>query len=181
MDSSQPTGSGQMLVPRSASPSTNLIVGLVCLLVGLGLLYIELASSESVFVQMQSSSWPTAQATITSSQVASGTSCGKNGCVTNYVPTVSYTYAVNGTTYTGSQIWFSNGQSTSLGEAGAQQEVSLYSVGSTHPAYYDPSNPSLAVFVNGVSQGALLATGLGVVFLLVGGLFLVRYVRQPKT
>ncbi len=106
-------------------------------------------------------SWPTADGTVVSSELATRTVKLKK----KYCPVVSYTYTVNGTERTSKNIWAMTGDYSSDRE---QQQAVLdnYPVGATVKVYYDPAQPDVAVLEPGVTSLVYVVLGAcGAVFL----------------
>jgi len=116
----------------------------IFLLVGVGFIYVAISTMS---LASQEQTWPSVNGTILSSNVTSQTVYhpNPNGQAggyyeTEYSPSVTYTYTVNGQSLIGravNQFGFSSGS-----ESVAGQEANKYLVGSTHSVYYNPSNPS---------------------------------------
>ena len=116
--------------------------------------------------------WPTADGTITASDVILGRT-GKGGKA--YSPGVRYSYSVDGTDYQGDGIQFG---SSGIAERTAKAIVAAFPVGKRVPVYYDPQRPTRTVLMPGVTGwpwtlfllfcgGILTLLGLFMVALLV--------------
>ena len=96
--------------------------------------------------------------TVTHGEVASGPGRGRT-----HSADIQFTYRVDGIEYsTGRYRTFEEGDY----ESGATETVALYPLGTTHPAWFDPDDPSVAVLVRGVSSVSvlgLLLCGMGIV------------------
>ena len=109
-----------------------------------------------------SQTWPTAQATITSS----GISESHDDDGTTYHPEVEYRFTVKGKEYTNSKI-SATGLSSSH-ESEVQQIIDQYPEGSTQTVHYNPADPSTAILQAGLAKGdnePMILGGVGVFLL----------------
>ena len=119
--------------------------------------------------------WPTAKGIITVSKVVKSESTTGTG--TNKRRTVSYhakihfKYSVNGKSYTSNNVTF--GQSTKA----AGKIVNHYPTGKKVSVFYNPENPKVAVLEPGISTASYLFLGFGILFALIGLIFLIRFAR----
>ncbi len=114
-----------------------------------GALAMDFFVLSSVALQTGSASWPTAQGTITRSEVET-VGANKN---TRYRPLVAYTYSVEGQPHEGDKHRVSSWSGGELEAAEAM--VARYPVGASIPVYYRPSEPSTAVLMPGARSGEL--------------------------
>jgi hypothetical protein len=110
-----------------------------------------------------STSWPTVQGGITSSEVTvSSDSEGAD----SYSPEVTYRFQIDGQIFASSQIKF--GENSYGSRRKAQEIVNQYPVGKQVMVYYEPERPTNAVLEPGVSAGSYLVLGLGLFFTAIG-------------
>ncbi len=122
-----------------------------------------------------SAEWPAAKGIITVSKVVksestTGTGTNKRRTVT-YNAKIHFKYPVKGKSYTSNNVTF--GQSTK----GAGVIVSQYPTGKKVNVFYNPQDPKVAVLEPGVSTSSYLFLGFGILFSLMGLIFLIRFVR----
>ena len=122
-----------------------------------------------------SAEWPAAKGIITVSEVTkhestTGTGTNKRRTVT-YHAKIHYKYSANGKSYTSNNVTF--GQSTE----GAGEIVNRYPIGKKVKVFYNPQDPKVAVLEPGVSMASYLFLGFGILFTLMGFIFLVKFVR----
>ncbi len=110
-----------------------------------------------------SSTWPTAEGRVTSSEVARVSDA--DGGVT-YSPKIIYEYTANGVQYEGHTIKF--GENTYGSKRKADGIAADYAIGKTVIVYYDPQEPERSVLEPGVSGGSYIVLGMGVLFALIG-------------
>ena len=84
---------------------------------------------------------------------------------TLYRPEVTYTYTVEGKTYTGTKLGGDTVEVSS--ERHAREHAARYVPGAPVTVYYDPENPSHALLEPGVHSVSWLMPAVGVVFLIV--------------
>ncbi|MCP3061157.1 DUF3592 domain-containing protein [Myxococcus sp. K38C18041901] len=125
----------------------------------------------SVGRQVQSASWPTAQGTITSSEVETARG---NKSIT-YGLKVAYTYSVDGQQREGHKYRITTSRSGDIEEA--QALVDRYPVGARVTVYHSPGPPSEAILQPGLGGGELVVLLMLLPFNLVA-LYLVRMVVQ---
>ena len=118
-----------------------------------------------------SASWPSTQCQITSSRLDRTGS----GTKTKFRPSVSYSYTVQGTGYTGNQIRTVSSYSS---QGRAEAELGRYRVGSTVPVYYDPVKPASSLLEPGVTRSVYLILAAGVVCLALAIVILVSSLRR---
>ena len=105
----------------------------------------------------QVDSWPIVQARVESAEVFAR---GKDGCVCK----ITYSYVVEGQTYTSSRYQVGGGQLRTAARRSAGEEAHAYRVGRKIGALYCPADPSFAVLRPGAPSFHLY--GLGVLVLL---------------
>lgn len=119
--------------------------------------------------------WPTAQATITKSEVDGRQSRrGKS-----YEPIIEYTYAVGGKNYTGKQLRIVTQLPRS--EAFAQECVSHYPVGGKTNVSYKTTDPSVAALEPGFSKGAFVGLGGGLLFVFAPVWMMVNILNRKRS
>jgi hypothetical protein len=109
-----------------------------------------------------SAAWPTAEGTITSSEVTRSTDAEG---ADSYSPEVTYTYSVNNAGYSNDTIKF--GENSYSSRRKAQEIVDNYPAGKNVTVYYDPERPDRSVLEPGVSAGSYIVLGIGVFFILI--------------
>lgn len=131
-----------------------IIAGLVCLVVGC----IQLINGA------RSSKWPNVEGTVVATDVKEHRSRrgGKS-----YSPEVQYQYSVNGASYASSRMSYGDAGSSSSME-GALKTLGNYPVGKKISVYYNPSEPSTAVLVPGITSLSYLFPAIGVCMLSIG-------------
>jgi hypothetical protein len=90
---------------------------------------------------LESTTWPETRGQIVSSKVIG---IGRISRGRRYNAQISYVYSVNGHDYQGSRV------SMSLHHRDGRLIGRKYRTGSTHPVYYDPDNPNVAVLEHGI-------------------------------
>lgn len=114
---------------------------------------------------------------VVTSQVTTGS--GKHG--SNYTPTVSYSYSVDGKSYSSDRVSFETWSSSD--SSFAQEFVGAHPAGKSIPVYVDPNQPATSVLRVGVQPQQLawllfLTPFLTVTFGLWAGVWLSR--REPE-
>lgn len=146
------------------------------LVVGMALAY---GGARTVVRAHQSASWPTTDATITSSSVE--TLRSRRGGV-RFHPEVRYQYAVNGSTYSATTISFGGNDAGSLSDA--QLVTHHYASGHHVPVHYEPADPSvscLEVGNAGIASYVLALGGLALVAIAGWGMWdMLRSERRQK-
>lgn len=108
------------------------------------------------------SEWPTTVATIDATGISTRQKEGKQSG-SFYIPTVHYTYEVDGKAYSGTQIQISEPKFSNRTEA--DDMVRWLSGDQNLKASYDPQNPQRAVLLPGVPESLLARLGM----LVIGG------------
>jgi Protein of unknown function (DUF3592) len=140
-----------------------------CLLVFLPLiagLYLTWTGTSGVISASMAKSWPTVQGMLRTKEIWMRYS-PRGG--TSYVPLMTYSYEVNGNTYTGEKISTYNLDSNSREDA--QDVIDSYSADFPLTVHYSPSNPANAVLQIGSIPKNLAKAGIGCGALLVGLFF----------
>jgi len=113
-----------------------------------------------------SKAWPSVMGQVVESHVQAGWSEDSDGDRhRSYSGEVTYTYQVNGQTFTSNQVSFGAKASHRKPEP-AQAMVNAYPTGRGLPVYYNPSNPAEAVLERRAG-GLGITFVMGIVFLLV--------------
>ena len=108
----------------------------------------------------KSTSWPSANGRITYSHASPHSE--KNG--TQYMPTVRYTYAVKGKSYTGTRITASDQYQKNI--SSANDILRDYPVGKGVAVYYNPSDPAVSLLEIGIQGNVyVMLAGAGGCFL----------------
>lgn len=116
-----------------------------------------------------STDWPTTQGVIVSSEVERvRRNDPERGFTWTYHARISYGYSVGGEPYTGDRVGV--GDYGSNTNHHARSVVRQYPVGSHVTVYYDPDRPQIALLEPGVRPMAFVIPGIGVAFVLFGGL-----------
>ncbi len=116
-----------------------------------------------------SADWPTTQGVIVSSEVERvRRNDPDRGWTTTFHARISYGYSVGGEPYTGDRVGI--GDYGSNTNHRARSVVRRYPVGSHVTVYYDPDRPRIALLEPGVRPMAFVIPGIGVAFVLFGGL-----------
>ena len=113
----------------------------------------------------QSAAWPTTPGQVISSHVQTSTSHGRHHG-TSYSPAISYTYAVSGTTYTGTMV----APGRTWGSKSSYAAVKAHPPGQAD-VHYDPAHPGTAVLEPGLHSANFGETLLGLSFATFGSLF----------
>jgi hypothetical protein len=111
-----------------------------------------------------SSQWPTTEGQIIAALVVES----HEGRGTAYLPRVTYSYAVDGTSYTGTEIYF--GTTGGVGELPHQAErtIQQFPVRSRVAVYYQPERPDHSVLRPGLYWYSYAWFGLSLLGILVG-------------
>jgi hypothetical protein len=117
-----------------------------------------------------SASWPTADGTVQSSYVREVTGTriapppGWSGR-TGHIPTVTYRYSVQGATYTGTRIWFTE---FSAMPDEVRMTVAEFPVGTHVRVHFDAGDPQQSLLRPGLSEYSFLWLGLACLAIVVG-------------
>jgi len=101
----------------------------------------------------ESSQWPSVQGKITYAHAQSSRTNKRN----QYLPSVNYTYNINGKNYTGTRITASDEYQKTL--IGAQNILKAYPVGAQVSVYYDPANPTVSLLERGTAKNVYVLIG----------------------
>jgi Protein of unknown function (DUF3592) len=144
------------------------ILGAILVLIGsINVPWSIVASAEAV----ASARWPTTAGIIQSSAVQAVSAGGRGG--TTYVPTVAYTYEVNGRRLVGTRIWH-----VKLGflSVDAREIAETFTPGSNVIVHFNPKRPNVSLLRPGLTRysvGWILLSCctllLGLVFFSKGG------------
>lgn len=148
---------------EASQSATILLVGAaVMALCGLALLYVAWRARSR---GAASTSWPTVRARILTAEL--------KRVKHSFLPVITYQYAVDGKSYTGSRVVF---RSSHGNEAEGKRLIEAYPVNSDRNVHYNPANPADAVLEPGVQGGmGMIIFALAVVA--VAAAFFVWYVR----
>jgi hypothetical protein len=152
---------------KSLGPVGTLILSGLFLLIGLGMAGF---GTKQWLTARASTSWPTAEGKVLSSQVVKKR--GSKGR-TNYSADVMYEFTVDGTRRMHNDVSF--GDYSSNSPSHAQEVVARYPVGKQVTVYYSADD---SVLEPGSSWAVLMLPGIGAVFLLVGGLMGLSLLRR---
>ena len=140
-----------------SNPVAGLSLVVVGLAVGVGFAFL----SRSLKAKVEAAhSWTEVPAVIQSAKVQK---VGK----TSFAPSLTYTYSVGGTTYTGKRLQFGG---INMTRAEAEAVLAAYPVGSTTTVRYDPHRHDFSVLrLEADSKGYLIAgIGIGLACVLTG-------------
>jgi hypothetical protein len=132
---------------------------------GICLVWINL---NEAYMGWTSNSWPSAPATIVSSEVLQTSQPRSTGAA--WVPDIAYTFVANGREYTGTGIRFGSMESTDR-EWIEHQVNERFKVGRELVVFYNPDNPSIAVVEKGFDSFLFAYVLLGLVFAGVGAFY----------
>jgi hypothetical protein len=120
--------------------------------------------------------WPIVEGEIISSKVVEEVhrSPGSIDKSITYTPKVQFKYSVEGVNYVSNNIFAGRGEYKSPRRSSAQNIVKKYPEGKKVLVYYNPDNPSEAVLEPGTPPGIYLPFLVGIVFLFIGIVFVVR-------
>ena len=139
-------------------PGLVLVVSAVLALVGGGLLFIGIRSKRAA---QASRAWSSTQGTVDSSQViASGSQRSKW-----YKAQVTYTFKVNGQSYTSDKVFFGDARSSSMPKE--QRVADRYKAGAPVEVFYNPQQPQEAVLERRTGGTTVVYLILGSVLLLL--------------
>jgi hypothetical protein len=93
---------------------------------------------------------------------------------TDYRPTVRFTYEYEGTEYASTNVFPSAITSDYDTESAAREVVAAYAVGESTTAYVDPADPDGGFLKTETSNAPLVAVGVGLLFVFVGGRSAIR-------
>ena len=118
---------------------------------------------------LQSTSWPTVNGKVISSEVKvelSGGSGTRGGSSSNrYFAEISYSYTINNNIFTSNN--FSYGRFGSKNKKDARRIAKQYQRGKTVKVYYNPKQPEQAVLKPGATFASYLPISFGIIWTLV--------------
>jgi len=152
------------------------IFPLVFVAVGVGMLVIGVIGLRQAAA---SRDWPTTQGVILSSAVERvRRNDPDRGFTTTFHARISFSYSVGGEPYTGDRVGVGDyGRNTNHH---ARSVVRKYPVGSQVTVYYDPNRPQSSLLEPGVRPMAFVIPGLGVAFVLFGGLSFAAFLLHDR-
>jgi hypothetical protein len=118
------------------------------------------------YAGVQSSSWPTAAATVLDASLASSSRSGRNSGP-HYSAHVSYMYNVGGRSFVGDKLSFGH-LTIGSGARNAQRLLRQYRRGIVVAVHYDPAVPERSVLQAGWTWGSVMMAAMGTLFALVG-------------
>ena len=150
-------------------PVLVVVVNAVLALFGGGLLFIGIRSRRAA---QASRAWSSTQGTVDSSQVITSGSNRSRW----YKAQVTYTFTVNGQSYTSDKVFFGDARSSSM--AKEQRVVDRYKAGAPVEVFYSPQQPQEAVLERRTGGTTLVYLILGSVLLLMAGFVAVMGATQ---
>jgi hypothetical protein len=164
---------GKMIMMENGLPMFALggPIAMILICFGCAALYIsELRKAK------QSAAWPTTEGKILDSKVVEHEETrtdddGDESTSTVYRPDIRYGYCVDGGNYT-ADTWKGRLRVSSGSPKYAERVVARYPVGRTVTVHYDPTDPGMGVLEPGNRDGATVPLIVGIIFGLVGTLFL---------
>ncbi len=148
------------------NPLTSLIFGLLFAVVGY---FVAFHFGKPILDNARASTaWPSVEGVIEQSSVSTTHRSGKDK-KTMYAAEITYRYTVEALEYHCSTVAFGGNGSSSSSQA-AYAVTKRYPVGQAVPVYYEPQKPENAVLEPGVTWASYAVYGIGLVFLVVGGL-----------
>jgi hypothetical protein len=148
---------------------SELVARLICAFIGLGF---GIAFAYFAYIDYQNSqasqSWPSVEGTITSAEIVSD---GFRRFRERFKAVIAYSYSVDGAPYSSNRIAF-QGYGSLMDE---ESVVEKYSVGSKHPVFYDPANPSSAVLEKGFTMTSIALPLFAVTFIVAAAVMIVIY------
>jgi hypothetical protein len=131
---------------------------------GVGIAQLAWCISESRGA-LTSADWPTTGGTIIFSEVVVDTEVRG----TAYIPTVSYSYAVDGIPYTGKKIHYGTGNVSEMPDQ-AQRTIRQFPLHSRVTVYYQPNNAEESVLRPGIYWYSYVWFALSLLAIIVGGI-----------
>jgi hypothetical protein len=164
---------GKMIMMDNGLPmfALGMPIAMVLICFGCVALYIsELRKSKA------SAAWPTTQGRIVDAKVVEHVETrtdddGDESTSTVYRPDIRYSYRVDGADHT-ADTWKGRVRYSTGSPKYAEGVVARYPVGQTVTVHYDPADPGMGVLEPGNRDGATVPLIVGIVFGLVGMLFL---------
>jgi len=124
----------------------------------------------------QSSSWPWAPGQIVKSHVRVSVSHGRHSS-TSYTPEIDYTYAVDGTSYTGTMI----APGRMWGSKSAYAAVNAHPSGAATDVRYDPAHPATCVLEPGLRGASFSEALMGIMMVTFGSIFALAIMNIQPT
>ena len=121
----------------------------------------------------KSASWPVAKGSMTASRPQPVTTENNRN---EYRLSVSYKYAVNGKTYTGTRITASDIYEKT--RKAAEEALSKYPVGGEVSVYYDPDDPAISLLETGIRENVYALMGASVLSFMFAAAVAVSALRQ---
>ncbi|MCM8538379.1 MAG: DUF3592 domain-containing protein [Lentisphaeraceae bacterium] len=118
----------------------------------------------------ESPSWPTVNGTVTRSKVK----FSSNG----YFPSIMYRYTIDGKEYETFGIDYGRIVEGSQAHAFAKNIVKRFPLGSQVDVYYDPLDPGESVLIPGGTSASWFIVAFGGVFIFIGLLVPISFVRK---
>lgn len=138
---------------------------------------------QGVLASLASKDWPTAEGTITQSELEKRRK--KGGAASNqrrnrftYTPRVTYEFIVEGQTYTGTRLSFSDYATSN--EDQMQQVLAPYPVGTQITVYYDPDKPTECSLQTGFGWTPVAVTGAGCILSFIGSIALAGSIKRKS-
>ena len=157
---------------------SGLLFGLLALGAGLAALAWGI---RGVQASLASKDWPTVEGTITQSELEKRRK--KGGAASNqrrnrftYTPRVTYEFTVEGQTYTGTRLSFSDYATSN--EVQMQEVLAPYPVGTSVNVHYDPDKPTECALQTGFGWTPVAITGAGCLLTFIGSILLVGSMKR---
>lgn len=116
---------------------------------------------EQVMVAWQSSTWPSTEAQIRTSEVVQTKSSSRRSNGSSYRPKIEYSYIINSGIYAGTEI----APGRIWGSSSSNEVVAQFPVGSQARIYFESANPARSVMLAGVHAYSFGTTAFGSIFL----------------
>lgn len=169
--------------PQQPDPRVLLWLGWGLALFGLPLVLFGIYFA---FLASDSNSWPQVEGTVSNSRVRINSSVdqtnrafSENDSDRTYYPELTYSYTVDGQTYSSSRYALGESAPDFKEREEAQAAASAQPAGSNVNVYYDPADPSSAVLRTGASTGSWVPLLMGL-FFGGAGLLILRMVSKLK-
>lgn len=96
----------------------------------------------------------------------------------DHKPTVQFTYNHEGTSYTGTNVFPAETSPDYDTRSEARSVIDGYETGDMVTAYVDPAEPDDAFLKNQTTNAPLLFAGIGILFIIVGGVSVAKLYRR---
>lgn len=147
--------------------SFNLLLSAIVIVVGLLIIGLVLGTNRKA--KNAARNWLTVTGAIISTDIELQSSRGSGRTSSQYLkPKVSYSYQIEGKSYTGDRLDFA--ARAYLSEEKAKQRIQPYQPGTQATVHYDPSDPSKSVLEPTASGNGLVIV-MGIAMILAGILF----------